>query len=53
MAIAKTVIKPCVNRTIPFNILFSSKSVNEFINATPGTKNKMDVAKALCGCSPI
>lgn len=45
--IAKTIIKPEVNRTIPLIILLSIKSVNELNNGTPGTKNNIDVANAV------
>ena len=38
---------PVANLTIPFNTLLSNKSVNEFINATPGIKNKTEVAKSV------
>ena len=52
-AMASTVISPVVKRTMPFIMLLSNKSVNEFINATPGTKYKIEVAKAVWGCVPI
>ena len=52
-AMASTVINPVVNRTIPFMMLLSKKSVNELIKATPGTKNRMEVAKAVSGYVPI
>lgn len=51
-AIASTVINPVVYLTKPLIMLLSKKSVNEFINATPGTKNRMDVASAVSGFAP-
>lgn len=50
---AKTVIIPLVNRTIPLSTFLSIKSVKELINATPGTKNKIDVARADSGSIPM
>ena len=47
IVIANTIIKPVVNRTNPFNMLLSIKSVKELIKGTPGTKNKIDVANAV------
>src|SRR5690606_41866701 len=49
---ASTVINPVVNLTMPLIMLLSNKSVNELISATPGTKNKMEVASAVSGFVP-